>query len=52
MLLITNNASAADCPKPIMPTQNEWLKWLSEVKAEASNLGISKEIINQELNDW
>ena len=39
-------AFAADCAKPTMPSDQEWEKWLNEVKIEASKIGISKKTIN------
>ena len=42
---------AKDCPRPTMPPINEWNTWLSEVKIEASSLGISQETIQKELDN-
>ncbi len=42
---------ANDCPKPIMPSLNEWNAWLSEVKSEALSLGISDDTIERELDN-
>ncbi len=42
---------AKDCPKPVMPPLDEWNTWLSEVKLEASSLGISEKTIEKELNN-
>ena len=42
---------AKDCPKPIMPSLNEWNAWLSEVKSEALSLGISDDTIERELDN-
>ena len=33
-----------------MPSEQEWDKWLNNIKIEASNLGISKETINKTLD--
>ena len=32
-----------------MPSDAEWQNWLTEIKKEALNLGISKKTINNEL---
>ncbi len=42
---------AQDCSKPTMPSDDEWQKWLLEVKLEAKTLGISDNTINQELKN-
>ena len=34
-----------------MPSKQEWRQWLSDVKLEALNLGISKKTIDQELKN-
>ena len=44
------NSFSADCKKPTMPSDDEWQQWLSIIKTEALNKGISKKTINQELN--
>ena len=48
-ILINFNLLAADCKKPQMPSDAEWQNWLSEIKKEALDLGISKKTINNEL---
>ena len=48
-ILINFNLVAADCKKPQMPSDAEWHNWLSEIKKEALDLGISKKTINNEL---
>ena len=47
--LLTSSLYAADCNKPIMPTPLEWSDWLNNVKLEAISLGISREVIENEL---
>ena len=47
--LISFHLSAADCSKPIMPSTQEWQQWLSDVKIEALNLGISKNTIESRI---
>ena len=44
------NSFSADCTNPTMPPNDEWLQWLSKIKTEALNEGISKKTIDQELN--
>jgi len=48
-LLFSFNLSAADCEKPQMPSEIEWQNWLTEIKKEALNIGISINTINNEL---
>ena len=40
-----------DCIKPIMPSVNEWDEWLNDVKIEAVTLGISQQIVDNELSN-
>ena len=49
--LISFHLSAGDCSKPTMPSKQEWQEWLSEIKLEALNLGISSKTINKELKN-
>ena len=42
---------AKDCAKPIMPTSDQWNKWLNDVKIEAISLGISKNTVDNELTN-
>tara|TARA_Y100000590_G_scaffold57405_1_gene60368 strand:- start:971 stop:2017 length:1047 start_codon:yes stop_codon:yes gene_type:complete len=42
---------ATDCEQPIMPSEDKWNSWLNEIKLEALEKGISKETINNELNN-
>ena len=49
-LFISFNLLAKDCVKPEMPSEQEWDKWLNNIKIEASDLGISKETINKTLD--
>jgi len=46
---ISFNVFSADCEKPSMPSNKEWISWLSEIRKEALQEGISEQIINQEL---
>lgn len=48
-ILINFNLKASECKKPKMPTNIEWQNWLSDIKNEALDLGISKKTINDEL---
>ena len=50
-VLISFNVLSADCKKPVMPTKDEWQKWLSEIKKEALKEGISQNTIDVELYD-
>ena len=49
--LITINIDASECKKPEMPSASEWNNWLSKIKIEAINEGISKKTIENELKD-
>ena len=42
---------AADCLKPIMPSNQEWNDWIEEVKKEAITIGVSKVTVNKLLNN-
>ena len=42
---------ASDCKKPTMPSLQEWETWLKGIKIEAINMGISKETIDNELDN-
>ena len=42
---------SADCAKPVMPTKEDWNKWLIEAKEEAISLGISQITVNSELKN-
>ena len=48
-ILINFNLLALDCKKPQMPSVTKWQNWLSEIKKEALNLGISKKTINRSI---
>jgi len=50
-LLIASNLFAKECSEPQMPTSYEWQNWLEDVKIEALSLGISKDIVENELNN-
>ena len=45
------NVLSAECKKPVMPLNEEWQDWLSEIKKEALKEGISQNIIDVELSD-
>ena len=49
--LFSISTYASECKKPEMPSNDEWNKWLSEIKIEAINNGISKKTIENELNN-
>ena len=49
--LLSFRLIASECIKPVMPTSNEWHKWLDDVKTEAISLGITKKIIEKALKD-
>ena len=42
---------AADCKKPKMPTELEWVTWLDAIKIEAIEKGISKETVITNLKN-
>ncbi len=42
---------ATDCEKPKMPTDDEWNIWLTNIKKEALQKGISQNTISQHLNN-
>ena len=50
-VFISLNVLSADCKKPVMPTNDEWQGWLSEIKKEALKEGISQNTIDAELSD-
>ena len=50
-LLISFNLYSADCEKPKMPTDEEWNNWLTNIKKEALERGISQKTISNNLND-
>tara|TARA_Y100000591_G_scaffold294241_1_gene282715 strand:+ start:151 stop:1170 length:1020 start_codon:yes stop_codon:yes gene_type:complete len=45
------NIYASDCEKPKMPSDYEWNYWLSNIKQEALEKGISQKTISSQLND-
>jgi len=51
LIFISFNLFAKDCTKPSMPSTHEWNNWLNKIKIEAIKLGISKETVNNSLND-
>ena len=50
-LLISFSVYSADCTKPTMPTEEEWKNWLIKIKKEAIDIGISNQVVNQELDN-
>ena len=50
-VFVSFNVLSADCKKPVMPSNDEWQLWLSEIKKEALKEGISQNIIDVELSD-
>ena len=50
-LFISFNAYSTDCEQPKMPTDNEWNNWLSNIKKEALEIGISQNTILKQLNN-
>ena len=48
-VLISYNSYASDCEKPKMPTNDEWNEWLSNIKQEALDKGISQNTISTHL---
>ena len=45
-LFISFNAHTTDCEQPKMPTDDEWNNWLSNIKKEALEIGISQNTIS------
>ena len=50
-LFISFKAHTTDCEQPKMPTDDEWNNWLSNIKKEALEIGISQNTISKQLND-
>ena len=50
-IFFTFNIYALDCEKPKMPSDNEWNSWLTDIKKEAKELGISQNTISIHLNE-
>ena len=50
-LFLSFNSLASDCVKPTMPTDEEWNEWLTNIRIEALEKGISKEIIQSQLKN-
>ena len=44
-LFISFNVYSADCEKPKMPTDDQWNNWLSNIKKEALEIGITQNTI-------
>ena len=45
LIFISFYAHSKNCEKPEMPTDDEWINWLQNIKVEAINRGISQETI-------
>ena len=50
-IFISFKSYSADCEKPKMPTDEEWNSWLTKIKQEALEKGISQNTISNNLND-
>ena len=50
-VFISFKSYATDCEKPKMPTDEEWNNWLTSIKKEALERGISQNTISNNLND-
>ena len=50
-IFISFKSYATDCEKPKMPTDEEWNSWLTNIKQEALERGISQNTISNNLND-
>ena len=50
-LIFTFNIFAADCEKPKMPSADEWNSWLTNIKNEFLDRGISQNTISIHLGD-
>ena len=50
-VFISFKSYATDCEKPKMPTDEEWNSWLTKIKQEALERGISQNTISNNLND-
>ena len=50
-VFISFKSYATDCEKPKMPTDEEWNSWLTKIKQEAVERGISQNTISNNLND-
>ena len=50
-IFISFKSYATDCEKPKMPTDEEWKSWLTNIKQEALERGISQNTISNNLND-
>ena len=50
-MFISLSLFAKDCPKPTMPSEDEWNNWLEEIKIEAIEKSISKATVNKSLNN-
>ena len=50
-IFISFNTYATDCTKPTMPSSEEWNNWLTIIKKEARDKGISEKTILKNLNN-
>ena len=50
-VFVSFNVLSAECKKPVMPSNEEWQVWLTEIKKEALKEGISQNTIDIELSD-
>ena len=50
-VFVSFKSYATDCEKPKMPTDEEWNSWLTNIKQEALERGISQNTISNNLND-
>ena len=51
IILFAFNSYASDCKKPNMPSNNEWDNWLTIIKKEALDKGISQNTISKHLSN-
>ena len=51
-VFISFKSYATDCEKPKMPTDEEWNSWLTNIKQEALERGISQNTISNNLNEY
>ena len=49
-LFYSSHLYSADCKKPEMPTKDEWLTWINQIKNEGLSTGISKKTLDNELD--
>ena len=51
IIFISFNTYATDCTKPTMPSSEEWNNWLTIIKKEARDKGISEKTILKNLKN-